>query len=83
MCCELFLSLLVFVCNFFMCVREISSLPGGKLTMADLKAYSADWLPGLDVHLARWRTLFIVLCSDNLCVHLFILYHLCARLFVL
>ena len=51
--------------------------------MADLKAYSADWLPGLDVHLTRWRTFFIVLCSDNLCAHLFVLYHLCARLFVL
>ena len=24
MCCDLFVSLLVFVCNFFMCVREIS-----------------------------------------------------------
>ena len=73
MCCELFVSLLVFVCNLFIFVREILTLPGGKLTMADLKAYSADWLPGLNIHLARWRTLLIVLCSDNLCAHLFVL----------
>ena len=29
------------------------SYQGGNLTMADLNAYTADWLPGLEVRLAR------------------------------
>ena len=34
--------------------------PGGNLTMTDLNAYTADWLPGLDVSLARCATVAIV-----------------------